>query len=70
MDELIKTVMEKAGISEGQAGSAVEVVLAQLRDKLPGPIADQVESALGGSGGGSGGGAADALKGLGGMLGR
>ena len=68
MDELIKAVMDKAGISESQASSAVDVVLAQLRDKLPGPIADQLESALGGSGGG--GGAADALKGLGGMLGR
>jgi uncharacterized protein (DUF2267 family) len=67
MDELIKLVSGKAGISEGQAKQAVETVMGFLKDKLPAPIAGQVESALGGGEmpdvGGLG-------KKLGGMLGK
>ena len=50
MDELIKLVTEKAGISEDQAAKAVEAVMGFLKDKLPGPIASQVEGVLGGGG--------------------
>ena len=67
MDDLIKMVAERAGIDEGQAKTALELVVAQLKDKLPGPIGDQIESALGGDGNGGGGGL---LGGLGGALGR
>ena len=52
MDELIKTVVEKAGISESQAKTAIDVVVGQLKDKLPEPIAGQLESMLGWEGGG------------------
>jgi uncharacterized protein (DUF2267 family) len=48
MDELIKMVTEKAGISEDQARQAIEAVMGFLKDKLPGPIAGQVENVLGG----------------------
>lgn len=48
MDELIKQVAQKANISPDQAKSAVEAVLAFLKDKLPAPLADQVKAALGG----------------------
>ena len=68
MDELIKTVVEKAGISESQAKTAIDVVVGQLKDRLPEPIAGQLESMLGGEGGDDdGGGLLGAAKG---MLGR
>lgn len=46
MQELIKVVTEKAGISESQAKTAVETVMKFLKDKLPGGLGGQVESAL------------------------
>jgi uncharacterized protein (DUF2267 family) len=48
MDELIKLVTQKAGISEAQAQQAVETVMGFLKDKLPEPIASQVEGMLSG----------------------
>ena len=50
MDELIKQVTKKVGISEDQAKQAVETVLGFLKDKLPAPIASQVEGVLSGGG--------------------
>jgi nucleoid DNA-binding protein len=44
MEELIKMVTQKAGISESQAKSAVETVVSFLKDKMPGGIGNQVES--------------------------
>jgi uncharacterized protein (DUF2267 family) len=61
MDELIKLVTTKAGISEAQAKKAVETVLGFLKDKLPGPLADQIDGLLKGNVG-------DVTKGLGGLL--
>lgn len=46
MDELIKMVTSKVGISEAQAKQAVDVVLKFLKDKLPGPIAGQLDAVL------------------------
>ncbi|HOT92866.1 MAG TPA: DUF2267 domain-containing protein [Anaerolineae bacterium] len=46
MDELIKLVSSKAGIQEAQARTAVETVLGFIKEKLPAPIAAQVEAAL------------------------
>lgn len=46
MDELIKLVTQKTGISEKQATQAVETVMDFLKDKLPSPVASQIESAL------------------------
>jgi hypothetical protein len=48
MDELIKLVSQKAGISQEQAKTAVQTVLDFLKQKLPAPIASQIDSVLGG----------------------
>lgn len=66
MEALIKMVAERAGIDEGQAAKAVEVIVGQLKDKLPEPIAGQVEGLLGGDDG-EGGGAPDVGGALGGI---
>jgi uncharacterized protein (DUF2267 family) len=66
MDELVKLVVDKAGISEKQAQQAVETVLAFLKDKLPDPIAGQVEAVLKGDLSGLG----DLASGLGGLFGK
>ena len=46
MDELVKMVADRVGISEAQAKQAVEMTLAFLKDKLPEPIAGQLDAAL------------------------
>ncbi len=46
MDELVKLVSEKAGIQEAQAKKAVDAVMGFLKDKLPAPIAGQIEGVL------------------------
>jgi uncharacterized protein (DUF2267 family) len=46
MDELIQKVQLRAGIDESQASAAVNTVVDFLKDRLPEPIADQVEGAL------------------------
>ncbi|MBN1136412.1 MAG: DUF2267 domain-containing protein [Anaerolineae bacterium] len=61
MDELIKLVTSKAGISEAQAKQAIETVMGFLKDKLPGPLAGQIDGLLKGNLG-------DVTKGLGGLL--
>jgi hypothetical protein len=65
MDELVKVVSQKTGLSTEQSKAAAQAVLDYLMTKLPAPVAQQVKSAL--TGGGSVG---DAAKGLGGMLGK
>ena len=67
MEELIKMVTQKVGISESQAKSAIETVVSFLKDKMPGGIGSQVESFVKG---GSVGNIMDGLKGkAGGLLG-
>jgi uncharacterized protein (DUF2267 family) len=46
MDELVKLVSKKVGISEEQAQQAVTTILGYVKDNLPAPIAAQVEAAL------------------------
>jgi hypothetical protein len=53
MDELINLVVQKTGITQEQAQKAVQVVVDVLKSKLPGPIAEHVDSFM--SGGLSGG---------------
>jgi uncharacterized protein (DUF2267 family) len=66
MDEIIKLVTKKAGISEDQAKKAVEAVLGFLKVKLPKPVASQVEAVLKGDAGGLKGAAGK----VGGLLGK
>ena len=65
MDELYDLVAQKAGISKEQSKIAVDYVVDYLKEKLPDPIAGQVDSILSGEGG-----ADDLMKGLGGILGK
>ena len=64
MEELVKLVVEKTGISEEQARGAITTVVNFLKEKLPAPIAGQIDGLLSGSG------INDALKGLGGLFGK
>ena len=71
MDELVKMVAGKVGISEAQAKQAVEMVMAFLKDKLPEPIAGQLDAVLEGdlSGLGDLGDLGDVAGGLGKLFG-
>ena len=72
MDELVKQVIERTGISESQAQTAVTTVLGFLKERLPEPISGQLDGVLGGAAGAVGGLAGQAgnvLGGLGGMFG-
>lgn len=69
MDELINMVAEKTGLTADKAKTAVMTVLDYLKQKLPAPVAGQIDGLLSGGG--------DALKnvttmaqGLGGMFGK
>lgn len=46
MDELVDLVVEKTGLSKVQAKKAVDVVMKFLKDKLPKPIAGQLDNLL------------------------
>ena len=68
MEELIKQVVSKTGISEDQARTAVTTVLGFVKDKLPAPIASQIDNALTGEGGGVGGSLGDLASKAGGLI--
>ena len=68
MEELIKQVSAKAGISEDQARSAVSTVVDFLKDRLPEPIAGQLENVMSGEGGGIGGTVGDIAGKVGGLF--
>jgi hypothetical protein len=51
MDELIKRITAKTGISEDQARTAVTTVTGFLKEKLPAPIAGQIDNVVSGAGG-------------------
>ena len=55
MDELVKLVSEKVGINEEQAKQAVETVVGFLKEKLPEPLAGQLDAVLEGNLGDLGG---------------
>lgn len=56
MDDLIKMVTDRVGIPQDKARSAVELIVGQIKSRLPGPVGSQIDNALsGGNGGGLGG---------------
>jgi hypothetical protein len=73
MQEVVKMVVEKTGISEDLAAKAVAVVQEYIQEKIPGGLGDQVKAVLNGELGDvssladKAGGLA---KGLGGLLGK
>ena len=44
MDELVNLVVQKTGISQDDARKAVEVIVNELKTKLPGPISSHIDS--------------------------
>jgi uncharacterized protein (DUF2267 family) len=68
MDELVKMVADKAGISESQAKKAVATVIEFMNDKLPPPIGGKLDDFL--SGNASEDTMSQLTKGLGGLLGK
>lgn len=64
MDELVKLVAQKTGMPEATAKTAVDTVIGYLKQKLPAPVAGQIDAVL------QGGGLGDMTKGLGGMFGK
>lgn len=65
MDELVKLVSKKTGIPEQTARVAVETVLNFIKQKLPAPLAAQIDALVKGGVQGD-----DMLKGLGDLLGK
>ena len=70
MDELIRQVAERTGISEDQARTAVTTVVGFIKERLPEPIASQVDGLLEGSAGAAAGGLGDLGGMIGGILGK
>jgi len=71
MDELVKLVATKVGISPDQAEKAVSTVLGFLKERLPEPVAGQLDSLIAGGSGSAGGLDIGSVEGaLGGFLGK
>jgi len=80
MEELVKMVAQRTGLGEDKAATAVQTVLGFLKERLPAPMASQLDGLGAGGAGGAGGGAGglggmtgsagDMMKGLGGMTGK
>jgi len=69
MDELVKLVAGKVGISSEQAEKAVTTVLGFLKERLPEPIAGQLDKVVAGGSGGAAGTDLGAIEGaLGGLF--
>lgn len=64
MQELIDQLKSKVGLGDDQASGAISTVVGFIKDKLPGPIGDQVENLVGGGEGGEEG---EGAGGIGGM---
>jgi hypothetical protein len=69
MDEIVDLVVQKTGLPEEKARTAVETVIGYLKERLPDPLAAQVDNALSGKGV-SPEDLGDLAKGLGGLLGK
>jgi hypothetical protein len=71
MDQLIQQITAKTGISEDQARQAIDMAMGFVKEKLPEPIASQLDGFLGGGGGDEGGGGMMGMvqDQLGGMMG-
>jgi uncharacterized protein (DUF2267 family) len=65
MEELINLVAQKTGLAPDKARTAVDTVLGFVKNRLPAPIASQLDNALAGGAGGF----AEAAKGLGAKFG-
>jgi hypothetical protein len=64
MQQIVEQVAQRTGIPTDKAQTAVDTVVGYLKQKLPGPIASQLDNAVSGREGGDGGGIAGAAKGM------
>jgi hypothetical protein len=69
MDEVIQRLIEKTGLPEDKARMAVDTVVNFLKEKLPGPVAAQIDGLIAGDSGMSGN-AGEMAAGLGGLFGK
>ncbi len=69
MDELIKAVSDKTGLDPNMARQAAEAVIGFLKERMPEPLASQIDGFIGGQGGqgGQGGNPLGNLPNLGGF---
>jgi hypothetical protein len=51
MEDIIRVVSEKTGLPADKAKAAADSVINYLKDKLPGPVASQIDSIVKGGGG-------------------
>lgn len=71
MNDIIKMVASKTGMSESVAKTAVDVVVNQLKSKLPAGVGGQIDSLLGDKSSGKSSNPLDGLTDkLGGMFGK
>ncbi len=71
IEELVKRVVDKTGMSPEHAQMAVTTVLGFLKERLPAPLASSLDSYLGGGDvSGSGDIAGKATEALGGLFGQ
>jgi hypothetical protein len=64
MNEIIQRLTERTGLPEDKAAAAVDTVVGFLKEKLPAPVASQIDGLMSGESG-----AADQLGGMGAKLG-
>lgn len=66
MNEIVQQIVQRVGIPEDKARMAVQLVVEHLKGKVPGPIASQLDSYLGGQqqSGSDGGGLGSAITGM------
>jgi hypothetical protein len=54
MNEIIQRLIDKTGLPEDKAAAAVDTVVGFLKEKLPSPVASQIDNLMGGGGDGAG----------------
>ena len=50
MHELIQQLKSRVGLNDDQAQSSIQTVVEFLKQRLPGPVASQLDSAISGGG--------------------
>ncbi|HZQ90958.1 MAG TPA: hypothetical protein VFA60_04125 [Terriglobales bacterium] len=69
MNELIEQLKSRVGLNDSQASSAAQTVIEFLKQRLPAPVASQLENHIAGQGGEAG--AVEGMKEkLGGVFGK
>lgn len=54
MDEIIQQLKSRVGLDETQAQSAAQTVIDYLKQRLPGPLASELDKVISGAGGAQG----------------